>query len=219
MTTTTDDSTGALCVWEARWVANVLPPQFDVAVLSRRFRMHVPAIGEDDVYLDTGSPDVNLKLRRRTNALKLKTLRRSADRCEEWATDIDKPLPAGENSFAAVLRLMGAAADAKRLATAPTVQEALALLGPVIGAHRLVPVVKTRHQFVQGNCRIDRADFVVAGRPLQTLGVESHELVALQEMLGRLETHTLGPARNYVEELFGAVQPRPGDSDARRRCE
>jgi hypothetical protein len=63
---------------------------------------------EHDVYIVTGSERINLKIRRRDNAFKLKRLyERTDDGFERWRTEFDASLPVGVQLSLGVLDLIG----------------------------------------------------------------------------------------------------------------
>ena len=85
----------AFDAWELRWIARELPT-LDAAWLPvSSLDPAVKVVDEHDVYVLTRSDRINLKVRHRENALKLKSLlERTDDGFERWRTEFDVPLPA-----------------------------------------------------------------------------------------------------------------------------
>jgi hypothetical protein len=199
-----------LDTWELRYVVKRLPTRFNAAELSRRFESLRSTIDERDVYLLTGSPDINLKLRSRENTLKMKVLHeRAGDRLERWRTEMDLPLPAGAEALLVVLRLLGAKGDAARLGAAATAAEIVDLLSRVVHPERLLTLSKTRSLFRHRNTRIDLARFQVDpdsyARQWDSLGIESSQLADVRAEQATLRLRDLGVPRNYMEFLYGRL--------------
>ena len=189
-------------VWELRWIAARLPPLADAPAFSRAGGAALRVVEEQDVYLLTGSDNINLKIRHRGNALKLKRLtERSADGFERWRTEFDAPLPAGRERFRIALNLLGKPGQEERLGLAASAGEAVALLGGVCGKGQIVTVYKTRHLFQRGSCRLDIVRFRSKGGDYSSMGVESSALDELRALAKELDLGRLGTPRNYMEFL------------------
>ena len=80
---------------------------------------------ETDDYLLTRTPILNLKLRHRSNTVKLKSQRGvSSDRLERWHTDFEHALPAAAHIWSEALRL-GSAEEVRALLAGEVAELAL----------------------------------------------------------------------------------------------
>jgi hypothetical protein len=186
-------------IWELRWIAGHLPAFAEAPVFGGPA---LRAIDEQDVYLLTRSDHINLKIRHRGNAVKLKRLNeRSVDGFERWRTEFDAPLPAGAQRFREVLELIGRAGPADRLGAAASADEAVELLAAICDPQQMVTVYKTRQLFQQGACRLDIVRFRTEAGNYNSLGVESSSLSDLRAVVRDLALGTLGTPCNYMEFL------------------
>ena len=183
-------------IWELRWIAGHLPLFSEIA------RPALRVLEERDVYLLAGSDHINLKIRHRGNAVKLKTLKEwSADGFEQWRTDFDAPLPAGGERFCEVLQLMGRAGPADRLGAAASADEVVQLLSAICDPRQMVTVYKTRELFQQRACQLDVVRFRIETGQYCSFGIESGSLDDLRAVLRDLALDRLGIPRNYVQFL------------------
>ena len=106
-------------VWELRWIAPHLPALDEAWLASGSHERAPRLVDEHDVYLVTGSEEINLKIRYRDNTLKLKRLyERTDDGFERWRTEFDASLPVGAQLSREVLGLIGRTGPADRLGAA-----------------------------------------------------------------------------------------------------
>ena len=192
--------------WELRYIAKQLP-QIEASRAVAGAEPLGSAFDEPDMYVLTGSPDVNLKLRARANTLKLKVLvERTEDRFEHWRTDVDVRLPAGARVFVDMLHRLHRNGDAAALGDAKTTSEAIDLLVPIVGRARLISVAKTRRLFKRGSVKIDLVEFRVqthdgaTSAPWNSVGVEGPTHPEVREAAARLLP--LGVPQNYMEFLY-----------------
>jgi len=160
-------------------------------------------IEDQDVYLLTGSSRINLKLRRRSSALKLKQLGgRSSEGFERWRTEFDVPLPVGRAISARALALLRADELVESLAVAETAAEALEIISTVLPSGRIVEARKWRRIYQRGSCLVDDVRFQVEGSPFRSIGIESASAQSLRALVGELGTEQLGNPRNYMQFLY-----------------
>ena len=189
-------------VWELRWIGDQLPALDDAWVTSASLEPSFSEVHEYDEYLLTGSDTINLKIRHRDNALKLKRLyERTADGFERWRTEFDVPLPAGAELFRDVLDLVGRVGPADRLGAAASAVEAVGILDTICEPGQIVAVHKSRRLFQRGVCSLDEARFRAQDGSYSSLGVESTSLSELRTLVAELLLGRLGTPCNYMEFL------------------
>ena len=196
-------------MWELRWIGAHLPHLDEVRTT---FAIAEPGLNVDehDVYVLSGSSQINLKIRHRSNTLKLKTLHgRSSDGLERWRTEFDAALPAGTQLFRDVLDLIGRVGPADRLGAAATAGDAVAILDTICDAGQLVSVYKSRQQFQRDMGTVDVVQFRIAAGHYHSLGVESSGPTELRRLVGDLRLRRLGSPCNYAE--FLGVLAAPAD--------
>ena len=156
----------AFDAWELRWIARELPTLDAAWLPPSSLDPAVKVVDEHDVYVLTRSDRINLKVRHRENALKLKSLvERTDDGFERWRTEFDVPLPAGPERFRDVLDLIGRAGSAQRLGAAAQAGEVVEILEAICDPSQLVAVHKSRHLFQRGTCWVDEVRFRNRGAP------------------------------------------------------
>jgi hypothetical protein len=189
--------------WELRWIGTRFPERFGVEALSRSLGVPSRAVEEHDVYLLTGDPHINLKVRHREGTLKLKVLQETAqDGLERWETRLDAWLPAGTGPFSEVLRLLGCDGNAGRLGGAAEVEEVIRQLAAILEPGRLVAMTKARQLLKQETCRLDLVRFQVGDHVGVSLGIESSRESDLRRLVGRLALRTLGVPQSYMDYLY-----------------
>ena len=194
--------------WELR---HIVTHGLDADGISRRFDPIGESFDERDVYLLTDSPALNLKVRCRGNTVKLKVLQdRTAERYEQWRTQIDEPLPVGERTFREILRLLNADGDPGALGATTRALDVVAKIRTLIGDDRVVSMVKNRRLLRDGNRRVDLARFQVptesSNLPVwRSVGIESATLADLDCDLAH-ELRQLGTPMNYMEFLHGGAR-------------
>jgi hypothetical protein len=190
--------------WECRYITTQLPARFLPNALSAVWESDGRGeIREEDVYL-LAAPELNIKLRRRTNTLKVKIMKERRDSgLEFWRTEIDAVLPAGRDAWQSVLHLLKCRGDAARLGEATDPNIALTTLKGSLSASRVVPVSKTRWKFYQPMSVLEIARFQMRDRGFASVAVEACDSSALETALLSLGTSELGRPRNYVELLRG----------------
>jgi hypothetical protein len=192
--------------WELRWIAASFPEQFQAPGLASALNTPFITVDEHDVYVLTDSSRVNLKVRRRANALKLKILEeRADDRLERWSTPIDAPLPAGAEVFRRVSMLLRDSVDVAGLGDEASADQLVNRLSEVVGPTRLIAMTKTRQLFERAEWRIDCVTWNVGDRGACSLGVESESAAVLRALARTLDVQALGVTCNYVEYLLGAT--------------
>ena len=192
----------AFDAWELRWIARELPPLDAAWLPPSSLDPAVKVVDEHDVYVLTRVDRINLKVRHRENALKLKSLvERTDDGFERWRTEFDVPLPAGPERFRDVLDLIGRAGSAKRLGDAGQAGEVVEILEAICDPSQLVAVHKSRHLFQRGTCWVDEVRFRTRGGTYRSLGVESSSLDDLRSLVLDLDQGSLGLPCNYTEFL------------------
>jgi hypothetical protein len=198
-------TTAANEFWECRFVVREMPHKFTAERLAERLRVPLtPPIEESDVYLLTDDTSVNVKLRRRTNALKVKLLGgRSGDGLERWRTDIDSQLPAPASVWQAALRAVNVVDDASALGACAHFDAAVGALTHLAPALALVRVEKRRTTFQVGEIKLEVATFSVEREQRRSFAVESRHVEAIQKVLRTLDSRTLGQPTNYIEALNG----------------
>ncbi|MET0144445.1 MAG: hypothetical protein ABWZ30_01860 [Jiangellaceae bacterium] len=190
----------ALDVWELRWIAGQLPSLDAAGLPPSSIDPERSVLYEHDVYMLTGSEEINLKVRHRENSLKLKTLQeRTVDGFERWRTEFDASLPAGPERLRDVLDLLGVAGSPQRLGAAVRAGELVEILETGGEPTQLVVVHKARHLFRIGTCSVDEVRFRTQGGRYRSLGVESSSLGDLRLLVHELGVR--GSPRNYAQFL------------------
>ena len=194
---------GTADTWELRWTAAELPV-LKKAWSTMPVGMSSSTVIEDqDVYLLTGSTRINLKLRWRTNALKLKRLcGRSLEGFERWRTEFDMQLPIGRPIAERALSLLHAYALVETLSAATTTDEALEIISTVFAPDRIVEARKWRRLYQRGSCLVDDVRFQVCGSAFRSIGVESTSKRELRTLASELATERLGNPSNYMQFLY-----------------
>ena len=189
--------------WELRWTAAELPVVKDVWSTMPVDLSSSAEIEDQDVYLLTGSSRINLKLRRRSNALKLKRLcGRSSEGFELWRTEFDVPLPVGRAISVRTLGLLRAGGLIDTLSVAATTDEALEIVSTVFPSDRIVEARKWRRIHQGRSCLVDDVRFQVSGSAFWSIGVESASAPALRTLVSELAADRLGEPRNYMQFLY-----------------
>jgi hypothetical protein len=187
-------------IWELRWTAADLPALSTAWTTKASTDLPSLELEERDVYVLTPSRLVNLKLRRRTNALKLKRLgARSSDGFERWRTEFDAPLPVDRSVAESTLDLLDARSLIEPLLAASTTDEALAVISVVCSPDRFVEVRKRRELYRHAQCVADDAQLQVGRRTFRSIGVESASVRELRRFVGSWRRDQLGQPRNYME--------------------
>jgi hypothetical protein len=200
---TSAPAAGTADTWELRWTAAELPVLKDVWSTMPVDMSSRTEIEDHDVYLLTGSTRINLKLRRRTNALKLKRLcGRSSEGFERWQTEFDTLLPVGRAIAGRALGLLRAPALVETLSVAATTDEALEIISTALAPDRIVEPRKWRRLYQHGSCLVDDVRFQVSGSAFRSIGVESASVQALRTLVSELAAARLGNRRNYMQFLY-----------------
>jgi len=199
-------------MWECRFILAELPARLAHDTLSRTLGQRYSVVGreldETDDYLLTRTPALNLKLRHRSNTLKLKSLRGvSADRLEQWQTDFERELPAAPDVWSEALRMLDAKLEPGRVSSAETAERAVTVLRPLLRQGQVVRVKKVRWLYGDGRRRIEVAFFALGpardSARFATVCVESDDADDVREVLSALSLAELGAPRNYMEVLHG----------------
>jgi hypothetical protein len=194
---------GTTDAWELRWTAAELPVLKDAWSTMPLDLSSSTVIEDHDVYLLTGSISINLKLRRRTNALKLKRLGgRSSEGFERWRTELDMPLPVGHAIAEQALGLLRAGALVETLSAAATTDEALEIISTAFAPDRIVEAHKWRRLYHPGSCLVDDVRFEVRGSAFRSIGVESTIRQELRTLVSELSAERLGNPCNYMQFLY-----------------
>jgi hypothetical protein len=195
-------------MWESRYIARELPARLKHEALFRTLgpdcRVLDLELHETDDYLLTRTPIHNLKLRHRSNTLKLKSRRGvSFDRLERWHTDFEHALPAAAHIWSETLRILDCELESDRVSPAETAESAINVLRPFLRSAKAVRVSKVRRLYSVGRCRVEIAQFTLGEASFATVCVESKDDYAVREALSNLAFVELGPPRNYMEVLHG----------------
>jgi hypothetical protein len=197
---------GTTDTWELRWTAAELPDLSNVWPTMPVDKSSSTVIEDHDVYLLIGSTWINLKLRRRTNALKLKRLcGRSLEGFERWRTEFDTPLPVGRAIAERALGLLRARTLVETLSVAATTHETLEIISTVCPPDRIVEAHKWRRLYQRGSCLVDDVRVQVSGSAFRSIGVESASVQALRTFVSELAAERLGNPRNYMQFLYRQV--------------
>lgn len=201
-------TTAAPDVWESRYIVPALPARFRPSVMARSYELVAADVQEPDAYLIAPSPDFNVKLRDRTNTVKVKVrVERAARGLERWRTTIDDRLPMDAAAWHGVLATFGLDASDIRLSAVTSTEQALRLL-QVSSRVPTVRLDKTRWLFRDGDSRIDVVCFTMLGRRFGSLGIESADPISVRRTCERLRVGGLGGPRNYTE-LFAQAEHEP----------
>ena len=203
---TSAPAAGTTDTWELRWTAAELPA-LEHAWSTMPVDLSSSTMIEDqDVYLLTGSARINLKLRRRSNALKLKRLcGRSLEGLERWRTEFDIPLPVDRAIAERALGLLRARALVETLSAAATTDEALEIISTGFAFDRIVEAHKWRRLYQRGSCLVDDVRFEVRGSAFRSIGVESPSREPLRTLVSELAAERLGNRCNYMQFLYRHV--------------
>ena len=193
-------------MWECRFIAAQLPKRFMHDALSSMLRRRYEVLGselyETDDYLLAGTPRLNLKLRHRSNALKLKSLQAvTSDRLEHWRTDFEHKLPAPAQLWDTALSILKCNLEAGAMSGAESAASAMAMLRPFLGAAQWVRVEKVRWIYGDDKRRIEVSEFAFRTERFATLCVESESVSDVRDALISLDVVELGRPRNYMELL------------------
>jgi len=190
-------------MWELRWTAPALPEVEHIWPEMPTEPSSSIEIEDQDIYLLTGSSRINLKLRRRSSALKLKRLDgRSVESFERWRTEFDVALPVGRAISVRALSLLRACGSVDALSVAPTTAEAVDIISTVLAPERIVETHKWRRIYRHGSCLVDDARFEVEGSAFRSIGVESANLRSLRTLVSELAAERLGSPCNYMQFLY-----------------
>jgi hypothetical protein len=194
---------GPTDTWELRWTAADLPVVEDVWSATPVGLSSSTEIEDQDVYLLTGSSRINLKLRRRSNALKLKRLcGRSSEGLECWRTEFEMPLPVGRAIAERALGLLRAGGLVDTLSTVATTDDALEIISTALAPGWIVETRKWRRISERGLCLVDDVRFQVDGSAFRSIGVESATVQPLRALMTELAVERLGNPRNYMQFLY-----------------
>jgi hypothetical protein len=196
-------TTAPVELWECRFVVRELPEEFTAERLAQRLHVSVtPQIEESDVYLLAHDTSTNVKLRHRTNALKVKVLgARSDDGLERWRTNIDRELPVPASVWRSALRVVNIVDDASALVRCADFNAAVETLASFIPTLTLVWVEKLRTALQMGEIKLEVATFSVERERRSSFAVESRDAEAIKGLLRALDSRTLGRPTNYMEVL------------------
>lgn len=193
--------------WECRYFTPD-PPQFFEGnemeeVLGKRQGFSV----DDDVYFIGDNIAFNIKLRKRINTIKVKTLlEQKTDHFELWRSKIDSALPASEEDWEYVLTLLKSRADALRLSKCLYADQVLDVILEENRNFKWVEIQKHRAFYVMDNTRVEAAKTTVKGKILFSISIESHNLDQARNVRNRLPIDGWGTAKNYVEMLLNLDQ-------------
>lgn len=193
-------------IWECRYVARELPQRFQhpapLAALGERFSVLASELREADDYLLASTPAFNIKLRHRSNSLKMKLLTATApDGLEYWRTDFDERLPASSEIWNETLQALECGALADEFAIARTVSEAEGILRSRVDAERIVRVDKVRWLYADQTARVEVAQFAIGSREFATVCAESADPGSVRELIRKLGALELGSPCNYITIL------------------
>lgn len=188
-------------LWECRYFVSGLPGFYsekkleDVLACTRE-----PLPDEEDVYLLTGAPKINAKIRTRTGLIKVKVLReREGDGFEKWSTDFQMPLKTGSgHEWSDVLRYLGIDADGKSLAGCKTVDEAIRALKRARPRLRFVRVKKSRSVYRSREGRVEICALTLGDKSIRSVAFESQGLSRARAIRTLFPVDSLGVPSNYV---------------------
>ena len=197
--------------WECRYVARELPERFlhpaISSVLRTDYELLASELCETDDYLLARTAELNIKIRHRSNSLKLKSLRAIApDRLECWRTDFDQKLPAPSRMWRETLRLLECDSEPMDWLHVRCAEGIVKSLRRYLPDRRIVRVDKLRALYGEAGVRIEVAQFAVGGQHFGTLCVESEDPARVREVLARLATVELGRPCNYIEVLHESTR-------------
>jgi hypothetical protein len=185
--------------WECRFFFRALPAELTRERLVDRFGKLEGPLKESDTYLLGRDARLNLKVRARTESVKIRELLyRAEDGFELWRTPIDARLPAPAQIWRDVVARLSVQRDADRLATLSDPRDAVAGLCGATGDVRCVEVGKERVFFPMPPAHVELAEVVVAEGVFHSVAFESPDLALARSLRAEFHGIDLGAPVNYV---------------------
>lgn len=193
-------------IWECRYVVRELPQRFlhpaPLAALGQHFAAIASELRETDDYLLARTSAFNIKLRHRSNSLKMKSLvATEPDELELWQTDFDDKLPASAEIWHETLQALECDVPADAFVNTRTVPEAEGALQSCLDAGQIVRVDKVRWLYADRSARVEVARFAIGPKEFGTVCAESVDPGRVRDLIKDLDVRGLGKACNYITIL------------------
>jgi len=192
-----------LLAWECRYFSNSLPKDFTHATLDSQFHRSSDESNEHDIYCFGKDSDANIKIRLRTNTLKLK-IRKVTDNdgFELWETVFKHPLPAPPDKWEIIALSLGV--ETLQLSTLQELTYASAVIREITKHHpeiETVEVYKTRRFYRRGLAQLEVAKGHYNNLEFYSVQYESENLVDAQMLRKSFPPHDMGTPCSYTEFL------------------
>jgi hypothetical protein len=193
-------------VWECRYFFAQLPDAFERDRMLRRFPSVSGPFYDNDVYLLADDATKNIKLRKRTERIKLKRMiQREDDAFELWRTELDCALPAPLHAWKEVLSWLGINSDESTFLACSSADEALGALRGAVAS--LVYLASTKHRLfypASPSTRIEASNIEINDAPLSTVVFESTDLADARALRDEFACELATPD-NYVHLIRSIV--------------
>jgi hypothetical protein len=189
--------------WESRYFSKSLPENFSHEKLDTEFHRVSDNAEEHDIYFFSDNAEANIKLRLRSNTLKLKVLMTSNhDGFELWKTEFKQPLPASRKDWDIIDSYLSFGDEVieklYKLGECELIVEAIMKYCPHI---KVIDVRKIRRFYQHGLAQLEVASGEFNNTPFCSVQFESENLSEAQSLAEKYPVKGMGDHCSYTTFL------------------
>ena len=187
----------SLIAWECRYFLSTLTENFSSKNLASIFHRRSGSLEEDDIYLFRNKSQANIKFRKRTNILKLKTRIEQRDGFELWKTVFQQLLPILPDKCEVISKQLGFA-SLEKLAGISTIDQILETIKSEYPDMRCLNVRKKRNFYRRGFAQLEVSRVYIKSEIFFSIQFESENLLEAQILHKKLFGGSLGQPKSFV---------------------